>query len=265
MIKRWLPWIIALLFLVGLAGTVSALEPFTVNQYVTDRAGMMGEAEAGQLSRALARYAGATGNQLLVITVPGLEGRELVEYTEALFERNQPGEKGKDNGLILFVAQKERQIRIEVGYGLEEAVPDGKAGKIVREVIAPRFKAGDFSGGIIAGVNALIRAISPDYQDNTLPAPAPDGSEDGLSAAALFIVILLIVLANIFKENVRQANRRYRRGYSEPNLWGGDYYGGGGFGGSWFGGGSGGNSDDNSGGFGGGGGSFGGGGASGGW
>ena len=267
MIKRWLPWIIALLFLVGLAGTVLALEPFTVNQYVTDRAGMMSETEASQLSQALAQYAGATGNQLLVITVPSLEERELVEFTEALFERNQPGEKGKDNGLILFVAQKERQIRIEVGYGLEEAVPDGKAGTIIREVIAPRFKAGDFSGGIIAGVNALIRAISPDYQGSNLPAPAPGSSEEGFSVAALFVVILLIILTNIFKDNSRQAYRRHRRGYSEPNLWGGDYYGGGWSGGNWSGGSrsSSGRSGGNSGGFRGGGGSFGGGGASGGW
>ncbi|HYH04723.1 MAG TPA: TPM domain-containing protein [Bacillota bacterium] len=259
MIKRWLPWIIALLFVVSLAGTVLALEPFAVNQYVTDRAGILGETEAGQLSQALAQYAGATGNQLLVITVPSLEERELVEYTEALFKLNQPGQKGKDNGIILFVAQQERKIRIEVGYGLEEAVPDGKAGTIIREEIAPRFKAGDFSGGVVAGMNALIQAISPDYQGNNLPESAPvrtRKSNRGFSPAALFIFILMVIFSGVFRQNNQQVYRRYRRGYSEPNLWGGGYSGGG-----WSSGGSGGNDS----GFSGGGGSFGGGGASGDW
>lgn len=267
MIKRWLAVLLSLLWLTGWTASVRALEPFTVNQYVTDRAGLLAPAEAAQLAQVLYEYAQSTGNQLLVITIPSLEGREPVEFTEALFELNQPGQQGKDNGLIFFVAKQERKIRIEVGYGLEEAVPDGKAGTIIRQTIAPRFKTGDFSGGIFSGVHALIQAITPGYQINNLPEAGSDRSRSGqrgFSPLALIVAFLIIIFSNLFHRNNRQIYRRYQRGYSEPGpFWGGSFpYRG------WPGGSSSGDSGGFRGGSGrfrGGGGSFGGGGASGDW
>ena len=115
------------------------------------------------LNQELKRFDAATGNQILVITIPSLKGQDLIEVTEDYFKVNRPGQKGKDNGLILLIAKKE-QIRIEVGYGMEEVIPDGKAGAIIREDIGPRFKAEDYNSGTIAGVRVIIQSIKPEYQ-----------------------------------------------------------------------------------------------------
>jgi uncharacterized protein len=258
MTKRWLSGIVALLLLVGLAGAAFALEPFKVDRYVTDRAGLLAETENQQLAELLDQYARDTGNQLLVVTVPSLENRETAEFTEALFKLNQPGQKGKDNGVILLVAKAEHKIRIEVGYGLEGVLPDGKAGTIIREVISPYFKAGDYYNGIVAGVSAMITAITPDYQLGNVPEaqPAPRRRSGGLSPLAVLVFVLIAIFSSIFNRFDRfNTRRRYRGGYSEPGLWGG---------GSSFG------NDSSSGyggsgGFDGGGGGFGGGGAGGDW
>jgi len=252
-VKRFfIPALAVLIALFAVSGAVWALEPFKIEEYVTDRAGMMTEDKRGELAAQLAAYATQTGNQLLVVTLPNLEGEELVDFSERLFALNQPGEKGKDNGLIFLVALKERKIRIEVGYGLEEAVPDGKAGTIIREVIAPYFKNGAYEQGIIAGVAAVVGAISPDYQGFSQSASVPRGEK---SSPLKWIFVAFFILIIFAGRNSGLQRRRYRSGYSEPFFWGGGPWSGGGSGGGGFGGG----------GFSGGGGGFGGGGASGGW
>lgn len=256
MSKRWFSLIIALFFIGWSSVAVLGMEPFKINQYVTDQAGILSQNEQVQLSQELDGYAENTGNQILVVAIPSLEGEELADYTERLFELNKPGAAGKDNGLILLIAKEDRKIRIEVGYGLEETVPDGRAGTIIRDEITPRFQNGDYYGGIRAGVYAIIKSITPDYNiEGYQPAPA-SGKRKGSSPAA-FIVAMIIAFFSFFSSfrNQQSYQRRYHRGYSETGFWGG-----GGFGGGFGGGGS-----SGGGGFSGGGGSFGGGGASGGW
>jgi uncharacterized protein len=256
--KHWLSGIITLFLLMGLAGAAFALEPFKIERYVTDQAGLLAETENRQLAGLLDQYARETGNQILVVTLPTLENREVTEFTEELFKLNQPGQKGKDNGAILLVAKAEHKIRIEVGYGLEGTLPDGKAGTIIRETISPYFKANDYHSGIMAGVSAMITAITPDYQLDNVPAPRQERRQDdnGFSPLAIIIFVLIMIGSSIFNWSNRfNHRRRYRSGYSEPWFWGGGGSGG-------WGGGSGGSGG---GGFSGGGGGFGGGGASGGW
>lgn len=252
-----------LLFVLGAARPALALAPFTIENYVTDRAGILSDEASRSLAARLKEYGDATGNQLLVVTLPGLEGEDLTDFTQALFQKNQPGERGKDNGLILLVAMAERKIRIEVGYGLEEAIPDSKAGTIIDQQIAPYFKQQDYAGGISAGVYSLIQAITPDYPlGNLNQSPPPGSGKDGSLPLALIVALMIVVFAGIgnLGRGAQLHRRRFRRGFSEPWFWGGGGgFGGGGFGGGGFGGNSGG------GGFSGGGGSFGGGGASGGW
>lgn len=260
--KRWFIPIIALFFIGWFSLTAFGIEPFKITQYVTDQAGILSESERTQLSKELYSYAENTGNQILLVTIPGLEvedprlvEEELVDYTEKLFELNKPGVSGKDNGLILLVAVKERKIRIEVGYGLEETVPDGKAGSIIRNEIAPRFQQGDYYGGITAGVYSIIKSITPDYEIESYQG-TPARWREGSSFPSALVVALIIVLFTFLSgyQGNRTYHRRYRRGYSETGYWGGRGFGGGFRGGS-----SGGGS------FRGGGGRFGGGGASGGW
>ncbi len=259
MVKRISPFkyglLVMLVFVLVIAVSLPAfgLQPFKIDQYVTDKAVLLTETKRSELSRLLDEYAKQTSNQIVVITIPSLEQEELVDFTERLFELNRPGQKGKDNGIILLIAAKERSLRIEVGYGLEEQVPDGKAGAIIREQITPYFRAGDYASGITNGIYSLIKAITPDYSlaVNELP-PLPVEHQGRGSLPLPFLIILIIIGFSIFGGiGGSQANRRrFRRGYSEPWFWGGGFGGG---------------SGSSGGGFSGGGGSFGGGGASGKW
>lgn len=237
--------------LLAFTASAWAITPFKVTEYVTDRAEIIPTEQQRQLEGVLQKYSQDTGNQLLVITIPSLEGEELVSFTEDLFELNKPGQAGKDNGLILLVSLEEREIRIETGYGLEEVVPDGRAGELIRTEIVPRFKSGDYAGGITAAVLQLIQYITPDYTVS-IDHPAPISSEEDFSLADLLVIAIVIILIIMFSG--RNRHRHYRGGYQGPTYFGG--YGGGG---------SGSRGGSNGGGFRGGGGSFGGGGASGKW
>jgi uncharacterized protein len=240
------------------AGAALGLEAFKITRYLSDQAGLLSQAQGDRIAGLLADYAQKTGNQLLVVTVPALEGEELTDYAERLFERNHPGEKGKDNGLIMVIARDERKIRLEVGYGLEAAVPDGKAGTIIRDEITPRFKEGDYYSGIVSGITAIITAVSPDYtfsSGGTLPVRERKRDNSLPSALVVALVIFLFTAFGNMRERQYHRSRR-SRGFSEPWYWGG----GGGFGG-----GSGGFGGGSDGGFSGGGGGFGGGGAGSSW
>ena len=253
-LKIGLVTVLAAIFLLALSVTAFGLKPFPIREYVTDQAGILADATRNQLTALLEDYNRQTGNQILVVAIPSLEEEPLEDFTLRLAELNKPGQKGKDNGIILLVAEAERKVRIEVGYGLEGPVPDGKAGAIIRQQIIPYFKNGDYNSGVTAGIYALITAITPDYRlpENSLPEISEQSGSEGISLPG--IIILFIIFGGIsWLGSLRNKNRRYRRGYSEPWFWGGG--GGGGFSG-----GSGGG-----GGFSGGGGSFGGGGASGSW
>ena len=259
-LKISLTILIAIGFLFAINFTAFGMKPFSVKEYVTDNAGLLTETERGQLAGILKDYATKTSNQIMVVTIPSLEQEDLTDFTERLFALNKPGQKDKNNGIILFVALQEKKIRIEVGYGLEEQVPDGKAGTIIREQITPFFKANDYPSGIKSGVFALITAITPDYSlptDQIPQRPVRHGQDRSLPGA--FIIAIIIALIS-FLGGMRGSNShrgRFRRGYSEPWYWGGGGYGGGG--------GSFGNDSGSDGSFSGGGGDFGGGGASGDW
>jgi uncharacterized protein len=261
MAKRWIVLIIALFLLLGVSGSAFGITPFKITSYVTDQAGLLSEAERSELADRLSQYADSTGNQILLVTIPSLDNQELTDFTEQLFSLNKPGQKGKDNGLIFLVALKEHQVRLEVGYGLEGVLPDGKAGAIIREQVTPFFKNNDYSGGLSNGINTVISTISPQYtvaENKPLPV-RQSGKRDRAFPFAFLVAIVIFFIS--FLGNIGRSSRiqrsRYHRGYSEPWYWGGGgggsgFSGGGGFGGS-------------DGGFSGGGGSFGGGGSSGSW
>ncbi len=264
--KRWIVPVIAFILLFMVSGLAFGMSPFKIDSYVTDKAQLLSESERNQLAVKLDKYATDTGNQLLVVTIPSLEDEELVSFTEKLFELNKPGQKGKDNGAIFLVALKEHQVRIEVGYGLEEVLPDGKTGAIIRDQITPFFKNSDYYGGVSSGIGAMIGAISPKYVfQNNDSVPVRKSRDHAFPLA--FLVAIIIFFVSLFGNigrSARQQQYRHRRGFSEPWYWGGGGFGGGGFGGGSSGGGSS-DSGFGGGGFSSGGGSFGGGGSSGSW
>ena len=164
-----------------LAATVSygANIPFLTGR-VTDNAEILTTDTRRTLTESLKAHEQKTGNQIVVLTVPTLEGESIEEYAVAVFKEWKLGQKGKDNGILVIVAPKDRRMRIEVGYGLEGTLPDGLAGSIIRNVMTPRFKTGgDYNGGINDGVKAII-----DVLEGGKVSDAPSGANSKSQASS---------------------------------------------------------------------------------
>ena len=144
--------------LLTVLGAAGADIPYLTGR-VNDNAGVLSEATRRTLTERLKAHEEKTTNQVVVLTVPSLEGENIEDYAEAVFKAWKLGQKGKDNGILVVVAPNDRQMRIEVGYGLEGTLPDGAAGSIIRNVMTPRFSSGDINGGIEAGIDAILSVL----------------------------------------------------------------------------------------------------------
>ena len=237
---------------------------------VNDFAGIVDATSKAELERRINSLMAASGDVLVVATVPNIEGfMDIREAAVRTFENHGRGigQKGKDNGLLILVAVAERQVAIEVGYDLEGIITDGFAGSVIREQIRPEFREGRYGGGLVRGATTIIHRIAEQrgVQLQNVPrdaTPVRRRSTGNASCWPFIIFFILMLLMN------RGGRGRRRRRWGGPFIWNsgvgpfGGGFGGGGFGGGFggFGGGGGG------GGFGGfGGGRSGGGGASGGW
>ena len=127
---------------------------------VVDQAKILSPVTIADLERKLADLEQKSGIQLVVATVPSLGGEEIEPYANALFRAWKLGEAKKNNGVLLLVAPNQRRVRIEVGYGLEGTLTDAISSIIISNAIAPRFKAGDFNGGVTRGVDDIITALT---------------------------------------------------------------------------------------------------------
>lgn len=242
--NRVFSWLLACVLLAPLAAAGPAIPP-APTRHVTDHAGVLPTDTARALEEKLSAFEAATSSQFLVYTDRKLpEGAELEEWTIAVARAWRAGQKERNNGLVLFVFPDSRAARFEVGYGLEGALPDALAGRILRNEAIPRFRNGDWDGGVRAAVDGAIAATKGEYK-GTDRTPARSRRDEGIPLWAL-LLLAFVVLPILF-------------GGSRRKYW---YIGGGGFGGGGFGGGFGGGGG---GGWSGGGGSFGGGGASGRW
>ncbi len=219
---------------------------------VLDRVGLLSSEARAAIQNDILDFENRTSNQIAVAILPSLEGEAIEDFTIRLAESWQPGDAERDNGVILAVFSEDRRVRIEVGYGLEGALPDALAARIIRNELAPEFRAGRFELGIAKTVRAIMAATEGEYTARPRAADQ-EGIPIGL---IIFLVILVLIMLNS-----RGGPRTYnKRGVfiGLPPVGRRSRGGFGGFGGGGFGGGGGG-----FGGFGGGG--FGGGGASGGW
>jgi uncharacterized protein len=277
----------------SLVYSAHAAEVPPLKGYINDYANMMSPTVRTKLTSELKEFERTDSTQIVILTIPSLEGLTIEDYSIKVAEVWKIGQKGRDNGIIIIVASQERKIRIEVGRGLEGKLTDLTAGRIIDLVMKPRFKRGDFSGGFVAGVSVLIDATKGEFKaDDVGPSQTKKsfppfftillfggigllilGSFSrtlggiagaiGLPAAAhlvlgpsIFTLILLGILGlamGIFLPFLFSGLGHGRGGIFFP---GGGYFGGGGDSGGDF---------DSGGGFGGGGGDFGGGGASGDW
>jgi uncharacterized protein len=220
----------------------------TIVDPVTDSTGTLTRSEYYSLRKMIIRFEDSTSNQIVVLMVPSLRGNDIRDRAIRILEKNKIGQKGKDNGVLIFIAKDDRQISIEVGYGLEGVLTDALCDKIIRSEIRPKFRENDYYGGIAAAITAMSLAIKGEY--------TAEGKRQAMND---WIPIVIIILVIVFSVISSLRGRRYslsshgRKSYN--NWWWG---GGGGSGFGSFGGGGGG-------GWSAGGGSFGGGGASGSW
>lgn len=227
--------------------------------YVTDESGTLTASQVSSLESKLSQFEKETSNQLVVYIISSLEGESLEEKSYETAEKSGIGQKGKNNGVLLFIAMNDRKLRIEVGYGLEGALPDALCNQIIRKEITPHFKQGEYYEGINAGVDAIINATKGEYTQDT--KSSKDNKKIGIGIGVcgipilitviifFFVIFIIInVIRGIFGWGGRRRGNWWYTGGSGSSWGSGSSYSGGSFGG-----------------FSGGGGSFGGGGASGSW
>jgi len=233
---------------------------------VVDQAHLLSPEQAAALDTKLAELERQSGRQMVVATVPDLQGYAIEDYGYRLGRAWGIGQKKANDGLLLLVAPNERKVRIEVGYGLEGLVTDALSSVIIHRQILPHFRDKDMAGGIVAGADALIQLLQlpPEEAQARAQKMVAEDREDQRGGFPVSLIFWGVVLLFIFGSSLanRFGGRRYRGGGGPVVLWGpgwggGDGGWGGGSGGGWGGG--------DGGGFSGGGGSFGGGGSSGSW
>ena len=238
---------------------------------VVDDANLLSPQQEQALTAKLAALATQSGRQLVVATIPDLQGYDIADYGYRLGRAWGIGSKDRNDGALLIVAPSERKLRIEVGYGLEGILTDAVSSQIIRHDISPRFKAGDMPGGIDAGADAIGRLMTLPPEEarayaQKVAASARDDSNAGGSFMLIFWLVVIVIIAISMFAGRGRRGRRYRGGAGPVIIWGPSDGGWGGGGGSgWGSGGGGGGWGSGGGGFSGGGGSFGGGGASGDW
>jgi uncharacterized protein len=219
---------------------------------VVDQAGVMSADSRTAVEAKLKDLEDKSGIQLVVATVKSLQGGDIETYANELFRAWKLGQAQKNNGALLLVAPNEHKVRIEVGYGLEGTLTDALSSVVISSAIIPRFKTGDFSGGIERGVDGIISILSGDTADwqPKVNVRQDDSSADFDQLFPFLIILLCIFVIWCINRNSGGPGGMTRRGGGPVFIpYGGSSWGGGGFGG----------------GFSGGGGSSGGGGASGGW
>jgi uncharacterized protein len=240
---------VILLALAGLLSAAALAAPDfpALTGRVVDNAGMISAEMTSQLQGKLKAHEDQTTNQVVVVTLPDLQGYAIEEFGYMLGRYWAIGTKDRNNGVLLLVAQAERKVRIEVGYGLEGELTDAASSVIIHREITPRFKLAEFDDGIAAGVDAIIGTLNGSYE-----APPPDAGTQAVTPGivVLAILVFLVVLVSVLRGGgPGRGGGDFATGLILGSLASGGRRGGG-FGG---------------GGFSGGGGSFGGGGASGGW
>jgi uncharacterized protein len=247
----------ALFALLATKSQAAEVIPPKPDRYFNDYAGVVSKTAALRFNEELAQFERETSDQVVVAIFPKMQSdSDIADYTQRVAQAWGVGQKERRNGVVLFVFVQDRKMFIQVGYGLEGALPDITAFDITEYKIKPRFRNGDYEGGIATGIDSIFKAIRGEYKGsgNTV---AERNRRGGGAPSFLFFIIFLIALIAI--------SRIMRRlgGYGYSSRQGGPiFFPGGGGGGGWSSGGGGGGGFS---GFGGGGGSFGGGGAGSSW
>ncbi len=209
---------------------------------VNDFANVISQEYSDRLTSLIQELEGKTNAEIAVVTITSIAPYDEKAYARMLFDSWKPGKKGKDNGVLVLLAIRQRRWRIETGYGLEGILPDGRCGEIGRNYMVPYFKAGSYGEGLYRGVAVISYVIAKDAGVTLSVSSETTASQTYPNVPELYIVIFFILLLFVFRFLPLMI------GYYNPggrnSSWGGSFggggFGGGGFGGGPFGGGGGG-------------------------
>jgi len=248
------------LLLLAAGGAMAALKVPPLTGRVVDDADILSPQVEAQLTTELADLEARTGRQVVVATVPDLQGYEIEEFANPLFRAWKIGDKDRDDGVLFLVAPAQRKVRIEVGYGLEPVLTDALSSVILQRQVLPAFRDGQMEAGVAAGTRAIVQQLAlPEDEAKARVAQASSSQTQTDSGGLSFGGVLVILIVFWVLSGLLRGRRRGGLWWLLPTLLSGGGRGGG------FGGGGGGFGGGGGGGFSGGGGSSGGGGASGGW
>lgn len=225
----------ALLFLLSLTPIIQASSiPKPVGDiYVQDFAGLLSKEQVAEINQFARNLDDATGAQIAVLTIDTLDGEDIQSFSNRAFREFGLGDAEKDNGVLLVIAIDDRDMRIEVGYGLEGALPDGKVGRILDDFTDPYMKQDMPDQAIMNTMKVLYEEVSKEYNwdgETVNPVAAEGRSEGGGGFSPIFIIIIIFILFSIFRNRGGPGSGGRRRGFSMmgPGSFGGGLGGGGG-------------------------------------
>lgn len=175
-----------------------ALEVPKLQGRVNDYAGILSPSTESHVEASLRDLERTDGTQIVVLTIPSLKGDNLEDFSIRVAEQWKIGQKGLDNGAILLISKNDRQMRIEVGYGLEGKMTDLMAGRIIRDVITPYFRAGQYDRGVIEGVQAMVQLVRGEFAPSEAqPAGKNNPDYRGFLSMALFFLFLINMFGRV--------------------------------------------------------------------
>ena len=222
------------LFLFLISVGFAQLQLPELKSYANDFTGTLDQEQLSALNYSLKTFDDSTSNQLILLIVPTINDYPFEEYANETAAKNKIGTKKNDNGILFLIVKDDKKIRIEVGYGLEGALPDALASSIIRNVVIPNFKRNDYYSGISEGIDAIILATKGEYK-----AENKEHSRDSYSGIVTFFIIIFFLITSLFRGGRRRGGGFFFRGgfggggFSCGGFgsWGGVFGGGGGFGG----------------------------------
>src|SRR5712692_1098018 len=198
MLKRWLGLVAAGVLLAGLASARAEVAVPPLKARVTDLTGTLSAAQIQDLESRLSVFERGKGSQIAVLMLPSTQPETIEEYSIRVADAWKIGRARVDDGVILVVAKNDRKLRVEVGRGLEGAIPDAMAKRVVSDVITPHFRSGDFYGGVAAGTDALMKLI----EGEGLPAPRSGVIINGVHRTIDFQTIFLLFVALVVTDAI---------------------------------------------------------------
>jgi len=205
----------AALVVVAFAASARSADVPYLSGRIVDDAELLSPETSDRVGTLLREHESRTGNQIAVLTTPTIEGESIEEYALKVFNTWKLGQKGKDNGVLMVIVPQERRMRVEVGYGLEGTLTDAAASRVIRNVMAPLFKAGDFNAGVEHGVTAVIaqlegkeappspeRASAPAVTTSAFPEQDLSLTERILFGAFIFGIIGLFTVIGVLTPGV---------------------------------------------------------------